>query len=98
MTGGGGTSQVPEAIPPIHAAIIGFRQVVSCFSRFITRTSFDDFVIRIETFRVSNMPHDLTDFDSDATGLYCCVTSTNTHPWHGEASVDSERIRSNEMT
>jgi len=98
MTGSDGTFRMPEAIPPIHAAIIDLQQVVSCFPRFITRMSFDAFVIRIETFRVSNMPRDPTDFDSDATGLYCCVTSANTHPWHGEASVDSERIRSNEMT
>lgn len=98
MTGSDGTFRIPEAIPPIHAAGIDLQQVVSCFPRFIARTSFDAFVIRIETFRVSNMPHGPTDFDSDATGLYCCVTSTNTHPWHGEANVGSERIRSNEMT
>jgi hypothetical protein len=83
MTGSDGTFRVPEAISPIHAASIDFQEVVSCFSRFITRMSFDDFVIRVETFRVSNMPRGLTDFDSDATGLYSCVTSTNTHPWHG---------------
>jgi len=95
---GGGTSCVPEAIPSNYAAIIDSRAAVARLPRLIRRSSVDDFLLRIETFRVSNMPRNVGDFDSDATGLYCCVTSTNTHPWHGRASIGSERIQGNEMT
>lgn len=72
-----------EAIPSNYAAIIDFLAAVSRLPRLIRRSSVDDFLLRIKTFRVSNMPCNPGDFDSDTTGLFCCVTSTNTHPWLG---------------